>query len=53
MHHYFTGLDFRWCGSTSYESRSVRIKSNRQVPKMNRLSLGVLDMDVVFKSKIL
>ena len=27
---------------------SVRIKSSRKVPQTNRLSLGVLDMDVPF-----
>ena len=27
----------------------MRIESNRKVPQTNRLSLGVLDMDVIFE----
>ena len=31
---------------------NVRIESNRKVPQTNRLSLGVLDMDVIVTWKL-
>ena len=41
------GSRFARCDSVRIElRRNVRIESNRKVPMMNRLSLGVLDMDV-------
>ena len=40
MYHYFTGLDFQWCGSTQAESSRI-VKCLRPA---NRLSLGLLDM---------
>ena len=33
--------------------RNVRIESNRKVPQTNRLSLGVLDMDVALTDHFL
>ena len=30
MHHYFKGLDFLWCGSTSYKSNRI-VKYLRQI----------------------
>ena len=32
--HYFTGFDFRWCGSTSYESSRIVERSRSALPEV-------------------